>query len=142
MERGVLSMSDTINFLNQAMEAGTTGDLKSADNVLAETESLLDTIFKDSEEQARKTSALRGGDLDGDDDEKEDPGDISGINDIYEAMYKKINVFLNSMLTTQAYAHFFMKNYKRDKMENYPDQTILKEMIKNKVRLVLPDDFI
>jgi hypothetical protein len=64
--------------------------------------------------------AGQSGDLDGD-DEKEDPGDISGINDIYEAMYKKINVFLNSMLTTQAYAHFFMKNYKRDKMENYPD---------------------
>ena len=134
-------MADNIDFLNKAMAAGTTGDLKSADSVLSETEALLDTIFKDSEEQAKKTSALRGGDLNGD-DEKEDPGDISGIKDIYEAMYKKINVFLNSMLTTQAYAYFFMKNYKMNKMENYPDQTILKEMIKNKVRLVLPDDFI
>jgi hypothetical protein len=30
---------------------------------------------------------------------EKDPGDISNITDIYEAMYKKVNVFLHSMLT-------------------------------------------
>ena len=74
--------------------------------------------------------------------EAKDPGDTSSVKDIYEAMYIKINIFLHSMLTAQANAYAFSKTYKQYKMKYDPDATLLKEMIQEKVRMVLPDDFI
>ena len=125
-------LSSKITDAANKASAGMSVDSSFFDDTLQAANSYIDSI---------KNSLLGGTSSDSSEAEK-DPGDISNITDIYEAMYKKVNVFLHSMLTAQGAAYTFTKKYKRYKMEFDPDSTLLKELIQEKVRMVLPDDFI